>query len=469
MERRRSISTKKSFISRYVLNLQFLLMAFLCVLIIIGVVYFTSGKEAQSENSNNKTQNKPVYVNTSPLKPSKWDDNEEINIFREYLRIPSVHPNVDYEPCVEFLKQQAASLNLPIAIYYPVDDQNPVVVITWKGSQPELPAIMLNSHMDVVPVYVEYWTHPPFGADIDDNDDIFARGTQDMKSVGMQYLAAIRSLQRDGVDRLKRTVHIVYVPDEEVGGKRGMVEFVKSVAFKSLNVTFVLDEGSVAINDEGVMPVYHAERTIWQLEFIFHGQSGHGSKLLNYTPGEKFNLVLRKFMEFRAEESRKLNELNYPYGNVTTINLTKVKGGVENNVIPAEMSATFDIRIAVDTDLDEFNRMINGWCTEAGGDITIKALNKGEKEKVTPVDDSNPFWSAFKSSTEESGIKIQPMVLWASSDMRYIRRYNIPAFGFSPLMNTVAKLHDHNEYINVMTYLNGINVYKKIIPSLANV
>lgn len=27
---------------------------------------------------------------------STWSTNEDINAFREYLRIPSVHPNVDY-------------------------------------------------------------------------------------------------------------------------------------------------------------------------------------------------------------------------------------------------------------------------------------------------------------------------------------------------------------------------------------
>jgi len=27
---------------------------------------------------------------------SKWENNEEIQIFREYLQIPTVHPNVDY-------------------------------------------------------------------------------------------------------------------------------------------------------------------------------------------------------------------------------------------------------------------------------------------------------------------------------------------------------------------------------------
>ncbi|KOB72895.1 Aminoacylase, partial [Operophtera brumata] len=31
--------------------------------------------------------------------------------------------------------------------------KKPVVVITWQGAQPELPSILLNSHMDVVPVY----------------------------------------------------------------------------------------------------------------------------------------------------------------------------------------------------------------------------------------------------------------------------------------------------------------------------
>lgn len=27
---------------------------------------------------------------------SSWDSNEEIQIFREYLRIPSVQPDIDY-------------------------------------------------------------------------------------------------------------------------------------------------------------------------------------------------------------------------------------------------------------------------------------------------------------------------------------------------------------------------------------
>lgn len=33
-----------------------------------------------------------------------WENNEEIKIFREYLRIPSVHPNINYGNWGIFLK-----------------------------------------------------------------------------------------------------------------------------------------------------------------------------------------------------------------------------------------------------------------------------------------------------------------------------------------------------------------------------
>ena len=113
--------------------------------------------------------------------------------------------------CIEFLRKQARDLDLPIEIHHPYDETKPIAVITWEGTDPKSPSIVLNSHMDVVPVYEDLWNHPPFGADIDGEGRIFARGTQDMKSVGMQYLGAIKALKNKGI-RLKRTLHVIYVP-----------------------------------------------------------------------------------------------------------------------------------------------------------------------------------------------------------------------------------------------------------------
>lgn len=48
--------------------------------------------------------------------------------------------------------RQAQSLNLPSNIYYMAPGK-PIVIITWLGQKPELSSVLLNSHMDVVPVY----------------------------------------------------------------------------------------------------------------------------------------------------------------------------------------------------------------------------------------------------------------------------------------------------------------------------
>lgn len=123
---------------------------------------------------------------------------------------------------------------------------------------------MLNSHTDVVPVFEDMWTHPPFAADVDEDGKIFARGTQDTKSLGMIYLAAIRALKRDGVLSLKRTFHITFVPDEETGGALGMAGFVLTDEFKAMNVGFALDEAGVSPTNE--ISVYNDERCPWQIE-----------------------------------------------------------------------------------------------------------------------------------------------------------------------------------------------------------
>ena len=43
--------------------------------------------------------------------------------------------------------------------------------------------------------------------------------------------------------RFKRTIHLTFVPDEELGGLKGMLPFVNTKQFKDLNVGFALDEG----------------------------------------------------------------------------------------------------------------------------------------------------------------------------------------------------------------------------------
>lgn len=46
---------------------------------------------------------------------------------------------------------------------------------------------------------------------MDDEGNIYARGSQDMKCVGIQYIESIRRLKAAGT-RLRRTIHMCFVP-----------------------------------------------------------------------------------------------------------------------------------------------------------------------------------------------------------------------------------------------------------------
>lgn len=46
---------------------------------------------------------------------------------------------------------------------------------------------------------------------------------------------------------------------------------------------------------------------------------------------------------------------------------------------------------------------------------------------------------------------------------------NISAIGFSPMINTEDRAHNHNEYLNADTFLTGIEAYKQLILNLGNV
>ena len=132
----------------------------------------------------------------------------EVSLFREYLRIKTVQPNPDYEGSTEFLKRIANDLDLPVKVFEMVAGK-PIVVMTWQGTEPGLKSILLNSHTDVVPVFPEGWKYDPFEAVKEENGDIYARGAQDMKCVGIQHIEAVRRLKKSG-KRFARTIHLWY-------------------------------------------------------------------------------------------------------------------------------------------------------------------------------------------------------------------------------------------------------------------
>uniref|UniRef100_A0AAY4A4L7 N-acyl-L-amino-acid amidohydrolase n=1 Tax=Denticeps clupeoides TaxID=299321 RepID=A0AAY4A4L7_9TELE len=193
------------------------------------------------------------------IQSAEGDEDPSVSLFREYLRLRTVHPEPDYDAALKFLDRMASELGLPV-VKVEVCPGRVVAIMTWMGTNPGLKSILLNSHTDVVPVYKEHWKYDPFAAFKDADGNIYARGTQDMKCVTIQYIEAIRRLKAKG-QTFARTTHLMFVPDEEVGGHKGMEMFINHPEFKNLNVGFALDEGLA--NPGEAFTVFYGERNPW--------------------------------------------------------------------------------------------------------------------------------------------------------------------------------------------------------------
>ncbi|CAJ0584960.1 unnamed protein product, partial [Mesorhabditis spiculigera] len=387
--------------------------------------------------------------------------------FREYLRVRTVQPTPDYEGCVKFLFGLADELGIERK-RFEAHPGRPFVLMTIPGQDPSLSSIMLYSHTDVVPVFPEHWKYDPFSAHKDEKGDIYARGAQDMKCVGSQYVEALRRHFQRGQKQFLRTIHIVWGPDEEVGGTLGMAKFIELPEFKALNIGFALDEGLASETE--TYKVYYAERCPWWIRVTFPGQPGHGSKFIEDTAGEKMQSFINSALAFREKQKALLAaDTQKTLGDVTTLNLTVIQGGVQTNVLPEKFECEFDIRVPPTVEFDEFEKELNGWAAKAGKGTKIEYKQHTKIKNMTPTTRDDPFWKAFEDTLNSENCKFVKEIFTGATDSRYLREKGLRSIGFSPMNNTPSLLHDHNEYLNEKVFLRGVEIYEKLIAALASV
>jgi len=309
--------------------------------------------------------------------------------------------------------------------------------------------------------------------------DIVARGTQDMKSVCAQYVLAVKNLKRSGFTP-RRTIHMTFVPDEEVLGSEGMGLFVDNGHLDKLKVGVALDEGIA--NPTPGYTVFYGERATWWVKVRAKGPTGHASRFIKNTAVEKLVRTIAKFLDYRKEQSDLLDQGGCKHavarklGDVTTLNLTVLNAGVTMdggktyamNVVPNVAEAGFDIRLPPTMPMETFEEKLKEFTKEDG--VKYSFVYRVPEHSVTSISEKeNPWWGVFSSTTKRMGLDVEPEIFPAATDSRFLRQVGIPAFGFSPMNNTEVLLHDHNERLNKDVFLKGIPIYEEIIKSLSSV
>jgi aminoacylase len=240
--------------------------------------------------------------------------------------------------------------------------------------------------------------------------------------------------------------------------------------------------------------IFPSSITAWWVDITAEGPTGHGSRFIENTAVEQLLELTQKALAFRQGQ-KNLLEMKHDencshivarkkLGDVTSLNITTLQAGVKvgntyaYNVVPSTAQCSLDIRISPHMPPREMESLLDQWCQECSkapdqGSIIIwkhvAGMEGGNKHATTKADrEVNPWYGVFCDSLEAMGCGIVPQIFPAATDSRFLRALGIRALGFSPMRNTEILLHEHDEYIPEITYLEGIGIYISLIQDLGS-
>jgi acetylornithine deacetylase/succinyl-diaminopimelate desuccinylase-like protein len=343
-----------------------------------------------------------------------------------------------------------------------------ILLARLKGDGTGGKAILLESHMDVVPTDSSRWTQDPFGAQISDGK-MWGRGTIDMKGIGTSYLYAFIMLHRMKVP-LTRDVLLMFVPDEEIGGAMG-AEWMRKNHYAELDPEYVIDEGGFGSRDmftagKLVFGISVAEKKLMWLRLRAEGVAGHGSQPHDQNPNDHLMRALaRLFAEpvaaapFPVVETMKqriggpltVNKFNNAIQQ-STISLTSLRSGVGDppkaNVIPSVAEATIDCRVLPGTTgadwIKEVERRL------ADPTIKVEIINEGEDPVVSPQD--TPLYRALENAIKRRHPEaiVTPMTVPFGTDSNGYRPRGVKSYGIFPAIipaASILSMHGDAEFL----------------------
>ena len=381
---------------------------------------------------------------------------------QDYLCIDTSHPMPDYSKTFELFAKQAYEDQLFSSI---IDLENGLqaMIIGVHGVDKNLSALALNHHMDVVPVKESDWKYPPFQAVID-NGLLYGRGTQDMKGVGVCHYFALRKLKQEGFV-FKRSVYLILLPHEEVGGFEGGGVWVEKQEFRDLNIGYILDEGLPSGNNEELF-IKVSERKPMHIVFSSVGKMAHGSRIDSKNATHDLILFLAQLAEF--QRSQLTCNPGVPHGLLLSMNITSFQSGVVNgdnvslNIIPAEARATVDMRVPPTMRKQDALEKIQMYLDNYPS-ITY-AINSQAAEHEYDSNYETDFYQILVKSIKENDINSLPYHAEESSDMRFYLEKGIEGLGFSPF-TIPENLHGIDECVKLGDLKLGKEIFYTFIKS----
>lgn len=427
-------------------------------------------------------------------------ENEALELFQALIRIPTVNPPGNERPAAELVADSLRQAGLEPEMLEGAPNRTNVVT-RLKGDGSKQP-LLLNAHLDVVPVEEAHWKHPPFAAEIHDGY-LWGRGAVDMKNMAAMSTVVMKLLKQQGV-ALKRDVIFAAIADEENGCTWGS-EYLVAEHPEKVRAEYALGEiGGFSLHINGVTyyPVQIAHKGVVWGRLKATGEPGHGSIPRDDTAIEKLSQAVHKLSTtpLPRHECQPVKEMihalaaaqKFPSNVVlkgiaspvlaphliklipkpslqrvfkalvsNTAIPTVLRAGDKTNVIPGEATAEFDGRTLPGQTREDLVREVQ---QVVGPDIEIEVFNEGEPVEVSADTELFHALAAAVLRADPNGIVI-PYVMPGYTDARAYQKIGIKHYGFSPLRFDVADdiafadlYHGHNERAPVDGFKWGLRL-----------
>jgi acetylornithine deacetylase/succinyl-diaminopimelate desuccinylase-like protein len=434
-------------------------------------------------------------MSTPPTHGAKAVYHHPAELLQQLIRFNTTNPPGNEAACIHYLNRLLSDAGIQTTLLAR-DPARPNLVAHLAG-QGSAPALLLQGHVDVVTAEKQVWQHAPFAGDISD-DYIWGRGALDMKGgVAMMVSACLRA-QAEGIP-LPGDVLLIVLSDEEAGGEYGAKFLVEEHADLFEGVRYALGEfGGFTMHIAGqkFYPIQVMEKKTCGLEAVINGPGGHGSLPMRGGASAKLGRFLQQLDERRLPVhitsvpqqmvenlASKLSSTVGPLlrqlldpaqtdsvldamglqGQVfdpmlhNTVNVTIIRGGEKNNVIPSEIVVTLDGRLLPGFDPDDLLAELRQFAGDTVS-LSVKGYDPG------PAVPDMSFFDTLATILREAdpeGTPL-PMLMPAVTDGRFFSRLGIQTYGFLPMIlpegfNFSETIHAADERIPVAAMDFGAN------------
>jgi acetylornithine deacetylase/succinyl-diaminopimelate desuccinylase family protein len=372
------------------------------------------------------------------------DEDALVDLTRALVAVDTQNPPGHERAAIGVCRQALTPFGAAFEEFEVAPDRTSLLATVGTG-EPGRPTLVVNGHLDVVPVDPSGWTRPPFAAERD-GDRLYGRGTADMKGGIAAAVVALDVLRRAGREpACDIAFHLV--ADEERGGVLGT---------GAMAAAGLLHGDGCIVPEPTSLRVGIAERGIVVVHVTVHGRPAHASQ-----PRDGISAIEKAATVVRALHAADFGA-SHPLLGSPSCNVGEITGGTGHNTVAERCRLVLDRRVLPGATPEGVEKELRERIDAIGDPDLRYDLELDVFGEASEIDAGHPFVATVQGALAAVLGAEQPTTgMTFATDARFVRNdAGIPAVVCGP--GDIAQAHVHDEWVSVTRLVDAAAVYAEL-------